>query len=106
MLRSHVRVQDPDRCIDALVVMGVLVEGGDRQAIRRTAEFFLKTFQVRGRAHAGLRGTSCSSVLCPKPGEQTGSSSETRPGRSAICCSWQQAALCCCHYLHAAGIED
>ena len=39
--------QDPDRCIDALVKMGVLVEGGDRQAIRRTAEFFLKSFQVR-----------------------------------------------------------
>ena len=34
------------RCIDALVVMGVLVPGGDRTAVRRTAEFFLKNFEV------------------------------------------------------------
>ncbi len=39
--------QDPDRCIDALVAMGVLVPGGDRVAIRRTAVFFLNSFQVR-----------------------------------------------------------
>lgn len=35
------------RCIDALVTMGVLVPGGDRTAVRRTAEFFLKNFEVR-----------------------------------------------------------
>lgn len=34
------------RCIDALVTMGVLVPGGDRTAVRRTAEFFLKNFEV------------------------------------------------------------
>ena len=34
--------------------MGVLVEGGDRQAIRRTAEFFLKTFQVGPQAAAAV----------------------------------------------------
>lgn len=39
--------KDPDRCLDALVTMGVLVPGGDRLAIRRTAEFFLKNFEVR-----------------------------------------------------------
>ena len=39
--------KDPDRCIDALIAMGVLVPGGDRLAIRRTAEFFLNNFQVR-----------------------------------------------------------
>ncbi|KAL0027900.1 hypothetical protein WJX79_001482 [Trebouxia sp. C0005] len=39
--------KDPDRCIDALVVMGVLVPGGDRTAVRRTAEFFLKNFEER-----------------------------------------------------------
>ena len=44
--------QDPDRCIDALISMGVLVPGGDRVAIRRTATFFLNSFQVRSsRAH-------------------------------------------------------
>ncbi len=36
------------RCIDALVTMGVLVPGGDRTAVRRTAEFFLKNFEVSG----------------------------------------------------------
>ena len=39
--------KDPDRCIDALVVMGVLVPGGDRTAVRRTAQFFLDSFQER-----------------------------------------------------------
>eukprot|EP00884_Botryococcus_braunii_P005721 jgi/Botrbrau1/1514/Bobra.0107s0002.1 len=39
--------KDPDRCLDALVAMGVLVPGGDRTAIRRTAEFFLTSFQER-----------------------------------------------------------
>jgi len=43
--------KDPDRCIDALITMGVLVPGGDRMAIRRTAEFFLKNFQVRCPHH-------------------------------------------------------
>ena len=27
--------------------MGVLVPGGDRTAVRRTAEFFLKNFEVK-----------------------------------------------------------
>lgn len=39
--------KDPDQCIDALITMGVLVPGGDRLAIRRTAEFFLQNFQVQ-----------------------------------------------------------
>ena len=34
------------RCIDALVKMGVLVANSDRTAVRRTADFFLKNFQV------------------------------------------------------------
>ncbi|KAL3158073.1 hypothetical protein ABBQ32_011679 [Trebouxia sp. C0010 RCD-2024] len=42
--------KDPDRCIDALVTMGVLVPGGDRTAVRRTAEFFLKNFEERLKA--------------------------------------------------------
>lgn len=48
--------KDPDRCLDALVAMGVLVPGGDRTAVRRTAEFFLTSFQVRQLA----------SHACPK----------------------------------------
>ena len=39
--------RDPDRCIDALFAMGVLVPGGDRTAVRRTAQFFLDSFQER-----------------------------------------------------------
>jgi predicted unusual protein kinase regulating ubiquinone biosynthesis (AarF/ABC1/UbiB family) len=39
--------KDSDRCLDALITMGVLVPGGDRTAVRRTAEFFLKSFQDR-----------------------------------------------------------
>ena len=39
--------KDPDRCLDALIAMGVLVPGGDRVAIRRTAQFFLDSFQER-----------------------------------------------------------
>ncbi len=38
--------KDPDRCIEALISMGVLVPGGDRVAVRRTAVFFLKSFEV------------------------------------------------------------
>ena len=48
--------KDPDRCIDALVAMGVLVPGGDRTAVRRTAEFFLTSFQARALCRGSLRG--------------------------------------------------
>jgi hypothetical protein len=42
--------------------MGVLVPtGGDRTAIRRTAEFFLASFQVRG---GGLAGARQQRLLC------------------------------------------
>ena len=34
------------RCLDALITMGVLVPTGDRLAVRRTAQFFLNSFQV------------------------------------------------------------
>lgn len=39
--------RDVDMCLDALIKMGVLVPGGDRTAIRRTGEFFLKNFEER-----------------------------------------------------------
>ena len=38
------------RCIEALIAMGVLVDGGDRVSIRRTAVFFLNSFEVRPRS--------------------------------------------------------
>lgn len=39
--------KDADLCLEALTTMGVYLPGGDRTAVRRTAEFFLKGFQVR-----------------------------------------------------------
>jgi predicted unusual protein kinase regulating ubiquinone biosynthesis (AarF/ABC1/UbiB family) len=51
--------KDPDRCLDALVAMGVLVPGGDRTAVRRTAEFFLNSFQVREPGR-GAGGSPCA----------------------------------------------
>ncbi len=45
-IRAGVYNRDPDRCLDALTTMGVYVNTGDRTAVRRTAEFFLKGFQV------------------------------------------------------------
>jgi hypothetical protein len=38
--------KDPDRCIGALVTMGVLIPGNDMTAVRRTAAFFLSNFEV------------------------------------------------------------
>jgi len=39
--------KNADKCLDALVTMGVLVPTGDRLAVRRTAQFFLNSFQER-----------------------------------------------------------
>ncbi|GFR47545.1 hypothetical protein Agub_g9268 [Astrephomene gubernaculifera] len=47
--------RDPDRCLDALATMGVYVSTGDRTAVRRTAEFFLKGFQDRLDAQKAQR---------------------------------------------------
>lgn len=38
--------KDADRCLEALITMGVLVPTGDKLAVRRTAQFFLSSFQV------------------------------------------------------------
>jgi predicted unusual protein kinase regulating ubiquinone biosynthesis (AarF/ABC1/UbiB family) len=38
--------RDSDKCLDALETMGVLV-GGDRTSVRRTADFFLNSFEER-----------------------------------------------------------
>lgn len=39
--------KDAERCLEALIAMGVLVPTGDKTAVRRTADFFLKSFQER-----------------------------------------------------------
>jgi len=39
--------KDPDRCLEALIAMGVLVPTGDKMSVRRTAEFFLRSFGDR-----------------------------------------------------------
>lgn len=52
--------KDPDRCIEALIRMGVLVPTTDRTAVRRTAVFFLNNFQVHRSGRAHLRGPLCN----------------------------------------------
>ena len=39
--------KDIEKCVEALMEMGVLVKGGDMTAIRRTGEFFLTSFEER-----------------------------------------------------------
>ncbi|KAM7261918.1 hypothetical protein ACFE04_020995 [Oxalis oulophora] len=39
--------KDPDKVIQSMVQMGVLVPTGDMTAVRRTAKFFLKSFEER-----------------------------------------------------------
>ncbi|CAO2039360.1 unnamed protein product [Urochloa humidicola] len=39
--------KDPDKVLKAMVQMGVLVPSGDMTAVRRTAQFFLNSFQER-----------------------------------------------------------
>lgn len=47
-----------DQCLDALVRMGVLVDTGDTTAIRRTAEYFLDSFEKRLNAQEAERARS------------------------------------------------
>ncbi|GIM03175.1 hypothetical protein Vretimale_7990, partial [Volvox reticuliferus] len=47
--------RDPDRCLEALTTMGVYLPTGDKTAVRRTAEFFLKGFQDRLEAQRAER---------------------------------------------------
>jgi predicted unusual protein kinase regulating ubiquinone biosynthesis (AarF/ABC1/UbiB family) len=49
-----------DQCLDALVRMGVLVDSGDQTAVRRTAEYFLDTFEQRLNAQDAERQKSGS----------------------------------------------
>ncbi len=47
--------RDVDGCLEALVKMGVFVPGGDRVAVRRTGEFFLRSFDERLQAQKAER---------------------------------------------------
>lgn len=39
--------RDSDKCLEALQQMGVYLPSGDKTAVRRTADFFLKAFADR-----------------------------------------------------------
>ncbi|KAG2495073.1 hypothetical protein HYH03_006684 [Edaphochlamys debaryana] len=61
--------RDPDRCLEALSMMGVYVPTGDRTAVRRTAEYFLKGFQDRleqQRAERAEKGGDYSKSFKPQ----------------------------------------
>lgn len=47
--------RDSSKCLDALVTMGVLVPTGDLTAVRRTAKFFLDSFDQRLAAQKAER---------------------------------------------------
>lgn len=61
--------QDPDKCLAALTTMGVYVPTGDRTAVRRTAEYFLRSFQERlqeQRKEREARGKEYSAEFKPQ----------------------------------------
>ena len=44
--------------------MGVLVPGGDRTAVKRTADFFLSQFTERLEAQVGQPAALCPALCC------------------------------------------
>jgi predicted unusual protein kinase regulating ubiquinone biosynthesis (AarF/ABC1/UbiB family) len=61
--------KDADRCLDALVAMGVLVPTGDRLAVKRTAQFFLSAFTERleqQRKERAEKGAAYSEAFKPQ----------------------------------------
>ena len=71
-----------DRCLDALITMGVLVPTGDRLAVRRTAQFFLNSFQERldeQRAERAAKGAAYNADYKPQRGKD-----EAKERRKAI----------------------
>ena len=74
--------KDPDRCIDALFAMGVLVPGGDRTAVRRTAQFFLDSFQERLDAQRAEAAAVRFVSLCFDGGERSGGGERGRRRRT------------------------
>ena len=70
--------------------MGVLVPGGDRTAVRRTAEFFLKNFEVSCQVPSCLLTyVGCVQLAAPAGVANIGILS------SSIGCSFLVSSTCC-----------
>ncbi|XWS41491.1 hypothetical protein CRYUN_Cryun17cG0086300 [Craigia yunnanensis] len=59
--------KDPDKVIQAMVQMGVLVPTGDMTAVRRTAQFFLNSFEERLAAQRREREMVTTELGFKKP---------------------------------------
>ncbi|CAL9086536.1 unnamed protein product [Musa acuminata var. zebrina] len=59
--------KDPDRVLQAMIQMGVLVPTGDMTAVRRTAQFFLNSFEERLAAQVKEREMAITELGFKKP---------------------------------------
>lgn len=59
--------KDPDKVLQAMVQMGVLVPTGDMTAVRRTAQFFLNSFEGRLAAQRAEREAAVTELGFKKP---------------------------------------
>ncbi|KAL5556466.1 hypothetical protein UlMin_038702 [Ulmus minor] len=59
--------KDPDKVLQAMIQMGVLVPTGDMTAVRRTAQFFLNSFEERLAAQRKEREKATAELGFKKP---------------------------------------
>ncbi|CAL9166525.1 unnamed protein product [Musa hybrid cultivar] len=59
--------KDPDQVLQAMIQMGVLVPTGDMTAVRRTAQFFLNSFEERLAAQVKEREMATTELGFKKP---------------------------------------
>ncbi|XP_008809510.2 protein ACTIVITY OF BC1 COMPLEX KINASE 8, chloroplastic [Phoenix dactylifera] len=59
--------KDPDKVLQAMIQMGVLVPTGDMTAVRRTAQFFLNSFEERLAAQRKEREMATTELGFKKP---------------------------------------
>lgn len=59
--------KDPDKVLQAMIQMGVLVPTGDMTAVRRTAQFFLNSFEERLAAQRKEREITTAELGFKKP---------------------------------------
>ncbi|TYG75693.1 hypothetical protein ES288_D03G052800v1 [Gossypium darwinii] len=59
--------KDPDKVLQAMIQMGVLVPTGDMTAVRRTAQFFLNSFEERLAAQRRERERATTELGFKKP---------------------------------------
>ncbi|KAJ9170304.1 hypothetical protein P3X46_018422 [Hevea brasiliensis] len=59
--------KDPDKVLQAMIQMGVLVPTGDMTAVRRTAQFFLNSFEERLAAQRREREMAAAELGFKKP---------------------------------------